>query len=202
MENRISRLREFFLPHIFVRSINDISFKDLPKIGIDTLIFDKDDTLCLHRQTKIHSSLSTNSLKEAVDTFGKRIYVVSNSRSLFKLEFGPWAEGAFRRISTQNKKPFNASDIGIWLKQEQGYSQDFANVAVIGDRILTDVLLANRLGALSILVTPFPDSKPSPGTRLLMWAEKIFLQAAKAKEVVRDTHNGHSITKALLKTKE
>jgi HAD superfamily phosphatase (TIGR01668 family) len=44
-------------------------------------------------------------------------------------------------------------------------------VAMVGDRLFTDVLAGNRLGLFTILVEPIPAQGPRPGPSFLRWLE-------------------------------
>lgn len=72
-------------------------------------------------------------------------------------------------LKTLEKKPYNFQEI------ERQLGVPTHQVCVVGDRLLTDVVLANRMGAVSILVEPIDVGSETPGIRCMRYIESWFL---------------------------
>ena len=52
-------------------------------------------------------------------------------------------------LVTRQKKPFNGKELNEIIQ-----GRELSKVWLVGDRLMTDILLANRMGCSSLLVTP------------------------------------------------
>ena len=108
------------------------------------VLFDKDDTL-----TSLHSfSISDSTIKKsitALQKMGISMAIVSNS----VVGADPEELEGIPIVKTHNKKPFNEAELNDWLvgKSREG-------VWLVGERLMTDIYLANKLGVKSMLVPP------------------------------------------------
>ncbi|KAJ2665482.1 hypothetical protein IW148_001603 [Coemansia sp. RSA 1199] len=137
-------------PDIVVSDIRSLSLDKLRQRGIRFLVFDKDNCLTAPYVSTIHppySSAWSSCLKE----FPSRVLIVSNSagtrddpeyRSARAVEH---ALGA-RVLRHSEKKPRCGQEI---LQALQALPEE---VAVVGDRLATDVVLANMHGMTSVWV--------------------------------------------------
>ncbi|KAI9197162.1 mitochondrial PGP phosphatase [Polychytrium aggregatum] len=139
------------VPNIVVDDLRSINFKDLKdERGIRAIAFDKDNTLTAPYQNEIHPPFQDawNTCKEV---FGKhRIVIVSNSagtpddvgsREAERVEAALGVHVLRHRI----KKPLGGEE----LTQHLGLPP--SQIAVVGDRLLTDVVFGNLNGNLTIL---------------------------------------------------
>ncbi len=118
----------------YLKSIFNLPLAELKNQGIDTLIFDLDNTLLSYKENSFS--------KETVDFFKKlsvdfRLYIFSNSgKSRQLLNVLPATKGFFNL-----KKPFTKTGKKICIT-EQIKCQ---NSAFIGDQLLTDVVFSNKM---------------------------------------------------------
>ena len=71
---------------------------------------------------------------------------------------------------TKTKKPFNFPEIqNKYLKNEVQPHE----VCIIGDRLLTDIVMAHKNGLVGILVKPIDPSSENWGIRIMRFFENI-----------------------------
>ena len=140
----------FFKPSIYLRSFKEVNVSRLKRQGIKLFISDLDNTLVPHytrfpnkevlnfikkvKDAGIEFVIMSNNVKRRVETFAKKAGVkewYSNARKPFKFV-------AKKIIQKQNLKP--------------------SEVIIMGDQIIMDILVANRLQTESILVHPLISS--------------------------------------------
>lgn len=148
-KRRISRI----IPHFFISDIRDLKPEALKESGIKAIISDKDNTLTETYSDEIMPALEP-ALVELRQAVNQKFYVVSNSAGTFFYEHEARAfeeHTGIRVIRHFFKKPwgYNAAIA------ETGVNPD--EILVIGDRIYTDIVFGNNIGALTVLVQPFSD---------------------------------------------
>jgi len=160
----LSMLR-LLCPASYVPSIFDVDVNALAGAGVKGIILDLDNTL-------IHWKSDTPG-PEILDWFkmlkakGLRACIVSNNMGprvrhmagLFGIPSVPRAAKPRRRAFREAMELMGTSP------QE---------TAVVGDQVFTDILGANRLGLLSVLVVPI-SSREFVGTRLVRAVERLVL---------------------------
>jgi HAD superfamily phosphatase (TIGR01668 family) len=134
------------IPGYSVNKNTDISPTLLINAGIKFLMIDIDNTICSYDEKmpaeEIHAWIS--GLKENGITPG----LVSNSSRLMRVH--EFAEAFDIRSVAKAGKP--STHNMRHLIESSGFSLNES--AMVGDQIITDVLAANRLGILSIIVKP------------------------------------------------
>jgi phosphatidylglycerophosphatase GEP4 len=138
---------------------------------VKCLIFDKDNCLTLPHSNSLHSGFEEDWqwLKENF-----RVAVLSNSAGSFF--FDPRYSKADSLSASLGvpvlrhfvNKPFCLSALSRFTKGEKA--------AVVGDRILTDVLLAKLSGYKSILIRPIDESLDSIWVRMARRAEILLFE--------------------------
>ena len=141
-----------FLPKIEVDSIAYIDIAYLEKLGIKGLIFDVDNTLCGYRGNSVDETVKEN-FELLKNRFNTCIVTNTDEERRKSLEKG------FGIKVVQNKKkkpsPWPYLDAMNYMKTLP------KETAMIGDRYLTDVVGANKLGIHSIRVKPlYPETSP------------------------------------------
>tara|TARA_Y100001968_G_scaffold330452_1_gene382384 strand:+ start:11212 stop:11706 length:495 start_codon:yes stop_codon:yes gene_type:complete len=124
--------------------IYKISHKKLYKKGIKCLLIDVDGTL-LSRNTKKIPLKVKNWIKKSKEFFS--LYLISNNPSKERIEIVGKELGIrykFKAYKPSKKVILEVIDI---LKE------DTKNIAFIGDRIITDVVVGNRCNIFTILVS-------------------------------------------------
>lgn len=161
----------FLKPSVYSKKIEDIDIKALKEQGIKMIICDLDNTLVPHFTkfpTKAAIKFVSDAKKENID-----FIILSNNKNK-RVSF--FAE----KLNVKNfignaKKPFPfAMKKAI---KESGYEP--REIVMIGDLILTDILVANIIGTESILVSPLLDSNFALNS-IIKWMEnKVFERLSK-----------------------
>lgn len=140
-----------YLPDFTARSVDDIDFKKLKKLGIKHLLFDLDQTLRRPYSRHLDNEMvillnEVNSSKQ----FKSLNLVSNNQRKLNRYStpidarvFQPYRRG-IRIIRKPNPEFFNYVLDEIGTKPEE--------TVMIGDRLHADVLGGNRMGMYTIYV--------------------------------------------------
>lgn len=161
----------YFKPSLYVRSFLDVNVSQLKRQGIKLLISDLDNTLVAHytrlpkkdvidfiqkvRDAGIEFVIMSNNIKSRVATFAKKAGVD---------EYYWNARKPFKKVA---KKILDKRDIKP------------SEVVIMGDQVIMDILVANRLKCESILVQPLV------GTDYKMNSFNIFLETKIYKNLER-----------------
>lgn len=108
----------------------------------DLLLVDKDDTITAYREFVLFDSSIKESLR-CLEQVSIDVKVLSNGIRLGD----PLTVEGVEIVKTVLKKPFNDRELKEWIG-----SRSMDRVWVVGDRLMTDIYLANRLGCSSILL--------------------------------------------------
>ncbi len=125
--------------------ITQLSTERLLELGLRGLVLDVDNTLISGKSTVLDERV-INWVRNAKDHF--KIHLLSNNPSKERIE--KIAQQLNVDYAYRGLKPSRSSlkrvlnDIGL----------ESSAVAIIGDRILTDILVGNRQGIYTILVNP------------------------------------------------
>ena len=162
-----------YIPSMYKKSIFDINYDKLKSIGIKCLIFDLDNTIALIDTKLIPEEVKTlfiklkkdfniviisNNTKKRISMFCDPIDTTFVSFALKPLTFG------FRKI----KNKFN-------YKKEQ--------MCMIGDQLMTDVLVAKRLGLYTILVEPIHLHSDENSTKFNRRLERFVVKQLKKRQL-------------------
>ncbi len=180
IENHSSFVIGFFInylkPSAYVESIEDIDLDVLKSQGIKLIICDLDNTLVPHF-TKFPDK-KTKDFVENVKLKGFEFLLVSNN-SKKRVSFFADKLGLDNYISNA-KKPL-AREVKKAIKELKVNSQE---IVVIGDMIVTDILLANFINSESILVQPLMDNKNTSNKLILFLENLIFRRLSKNNLIV------------------
>ena len=146
-------------------SITDIPLQHLFDEGIKAIILDVDKTLLYGRDVVLHYSVLSwvmNAKKHL------KLHLLSNNPSKERIE----------SVSNQLEVPFTykaakprRSSLQRVIKGMQIYP---TKIAMVGDRIFTDILAGNRLGLYTILVKPIgPDGSSCPNAKIQLLEQKL-----------------------------
>jgi len=144
----------YFKPSLRVKDVSEIDLKSLERLGITSLIFDVDNTITFHHGKTMHPKIR-DAFKKIVEKH--RCCILSNAPAerAKKLEeyFG------LHVVSSSVRKP----KADPYLKALTYLKTRPEETAVVGDRIMTDIVGANKMGLFSIKVDPIePESEPLP----------------------------------------
>lgn len=159
-----------FTPKMYYQDIFHINYSLLKKKNIKALIFDLDNTII-----KIGDDLPDDDVKKLFTELKKDFTLIIASNNI---------KPRVRRISNylgvhsfySVVKP--TKRLKRLLDKEIG--NDFTKMAIIGDQIVTDIYLGNKLDILSVLVDPMGD-KDMFITYFNRWLEKRIMKRIKIK---------------------
>lgn len=141
---------EKFIPDMYQKSIYTIDYKKLKKRKIKCLLFDLDNTLVPYTE-----SVPSQDVKELFHMLELdfKVIILSNSG---KNRLRPFKEILNVDVAFSSKKPFKKK----YLKIMDIYNYKPEEIACVGDQLMTDVLGANRVGCLSVLINPIGTKEP------------------------------------------
>ena len=149
------KLLTYFKPSIFVESIKDIHINNLKLQGFKMVICDLDNTLVPHF-TKTPTMTVINFIKQIRDQGLMFVIVSNNSKKRVRefcknLEIDGYIYSAMKPTLFKIKKFFRKNNVKL------------DDVIFIGDQVITDIWMANRLKCKSILTLPLVGSTNKKG---------------------------------------
>ena len=123
--------------------IYEISQSELQKKGIHCLLLDVDGTLVNRNSTKVPKAVK-NWIRDSKKLFS--LYLISNNPS--KKRISKLAKDLNLRYKSNASKP--RKKVILNVIKEVNY--EVKNIAIIGDRIFTDIIVGNRCNIKTILV--------------------------------------------------
>ena len=157
-----------FKPKVYYKSIFDINYDLLKKKNIKVIIFDLDNTI-ITVDEDYPSDKVVELIKELNNDF--KIFIASNNKKHRVRRIGKYMNvHAFYSVVKPTKKIRK-----LLLKK---YDVEMNEVAIIGDQIVTDVFMGNRLKMCTILVDPLGE-KDLKVTYLNRWLEKKIMKRIK-----------------------
>ena len=153
------------IPRHLAESIYALTPELLAEHGVRLVLCDLDNTLAPYEESAPSPALVA--WKEALETAGIALFVVSNSRKSRRcLDFCKKLGVPYvRHAGKPGTKGFRAALEQTGIPAEQA--------VMVGDQIFTDILGANRAGIASVLVHPMAWGK-NPGRRLRYAIETPF----------------------------
>ena len=160
-------LSKYLIPDYIFDRYNDITPAFLASIGVRGLLIDIDNTLAPYEQPTSDEHHAV--WFAALDAAGIRTALISNNHrdrvESFNATLG-------REAYWDSAKPF-----GKRLKRViQGWGLERAEVAVLGDQLLTDALAGKHLGLTVLIVPPIRDKKTA-FVRFKRWLERPYIKA-------------------------
>lgn len=151
----VVRRPSLMVPHVSLANVSQLHYSALKeRCGIRAIIFDKDNTLTAPYGMTIHPDASRG-LELAKSVFGvTNVAIMSNSAGTLD---DPGYEDAMKIeealgisvIRHDEKKPGGLEEVLSHFKIE-----DPAEVCMVGDRLLTDVVFGNLYGMLTVHTLP------------------------------------------------
>ena len=133
-----------FKPNMYYKSIFDVDYQKLKNKNIKVLIFDSDNTIITYDE-----DLPSDKVKELIMKLSKdfKIFIASNNKKERVRKIGKHMNvHAFYSVVKPTKKLRK-----LLLKK---FDVLMDEVAIIGDQIVTDIFMGNRLHMWTILVDP------------------------------------------------
>lgn len=143
------------IPHYSVGSLADINPQKLRRLGIKAVALDKDNTLTDPYKDEVNP-LVAQAVKDFRRVFGKRVAILSNHAGTKDDRGGVLASHletslGLPTVRHEEKKPALDSSVAKYFGCEP------YQLAIIGDRISTDVGFAHVNGCLAILTQAFTE---------------------------------------------
>ncbi|XP_031475315.1 phosphatidylglycerophosphate phosphatase 1, chloroplastic/mitochondrial isoform X1 [Nymphaea colorata] len=176
------------LPHLSVRDVRSIDWRDLKRRGFKGVVFDKDNTLTAPYSNFLWPSLS-NSLDDCKLVFQGNVAILSNSAGLYQYDpDGSKAESLEKSVGINvirhgSKKPAGSADD---IEKHFGYSASF--LVMVGDRVLTDIVYGNRNGFLTILTEPLNSTEEPLAVKQVRKLETYLLDLWRRKGLKAKSH--------------
>lgn len=131
-------------PNMYKKSIQDINYKKLKKLGIKCLIFDLDNTIAL-----IDQQIITEDTKKLLLDLKKDFQIVIISNNVVS-RVQPYADSLQCDFVANSRKPFSKG----YRRVRKKYHFKKEEICTIGDQIVTDIIGGNCYGIYTILVDP------------------------------------------------
>lgn len=149
------------------KHVTDIDLQELSNKGIKGLVFDLDNTIMAPR-----SGILTKDIEQWLNTVKEcfKIAVVSNNHKDNYIENAAKVIGC--PVYGKAKKP----SIKIIMKTLEEMHLKPEEIAVIGDRPLTDIWVGKKLGSVTILVDPLMKDKEHDFVKFLRKLERSFIE--------------------------
>ena len=157
----------FLKPNLIVEDITTIDLAELKRQGIRGFIFDLDNTIMAPH---------TGTLEERIEAWlailqaeGFRCLVLSNNK---KADYCKMAEDVLKiPVISHAAKPRRSA----FRKALEILELTAREVAMVGDRPLTDIWVGQRMGAYTILVDPLIKHSEHVYIKLLRRMERLFV---------------------------
>ncbi|MEY3431722.1 MAG: hypothetical protein RIS53_620 [Bacillota bacterium] len=155
-------------PTFYAPKLTDVTADFFIKKGINVLCCDLDNTLAPYDELKPRKAILTwiQKMKAA----GLVFLIISNND---EKRVKPFADVVGVDYLAKTGKPFR--DKLLIFLTKKGYAKD--KVMVIGDQLLTDIWLANRLGMQSLFVeklVPYDHWPTKPNRLIESWLKKRY----------------------------
>lgn len=133
-----------YLPQMYKRSVFEINYDLLKQKGIKCLVFDLDNTLAILKEKRPNQKVQALITKLKQDF---EVVIISNGLKYRVAPFGLALEIEYY--------PFALKPLTHMLKQVLKKNQlPKEAVAFIGDQLMTDIALGNKMGIMTIFVDP------------------------------------------------
>lgn len=157
-------MRRLF-PRLYVNGLGDIPLAELKARGIDSLIFDLDNTITGWNRNEL--SDETRAWFRELKAQGFKALILSNNHA-------PRIEAVAAALDIPYVEEARKPRRSAYERALAALGSESANTAVVGDQIYTDTLGGNRAGLMTILVPPLA-WREFPGTKVSRVMEKPVL---------------------------
>jgi len=153
------------LPHATISTFNELpvplnkAFEKYKNVDIKAVVLDKDNCFAYPHSNSVHKPYEKNfkRLKEAYP--GRRLLIVSNTAGAYSIDpsgrFASEVESStgVHVLAHSTKKPGCGPEIMKYFQKypETGVTRP-DQVAVVGDRLTTDAMMANLMGSYAVWV--------------------------------------------------
>lgn len=142
----LHNIQSLFRPTVICESVHDIDFPHLREEGIKNLFIDVDNTLVSYKDSNV--PIQCLNLLTQVRRYDFNIILLSNNADQHRIE----------EVAKQLQLPSVSFSCKPFLftarRLMNDYNMTSDNTAIIGDQVLTDILLGNLLSIRAIFVEP------------------------------------------------
>jgi HAD superfamily phosphatase (TIGR01668 family) len=165
-------------PTWYSAKVSKINFNYLLKQDIKVLFFDLDNTIANYQETKADSEI-VKMFDECLK-LGFKVFLISNNSKEARVK-------AFAEQLNCTGYLYNAGKPGVKrvLNFINTKTLNLKQIVVIGDQLLTDIIMANSLKVKSIVVEP-KSTKDLPITRINRIIDKTIRKILKNKRLLID----------------
>ncbi len=159
-----------FRPKVYYKSIFDVNYDKLKNNNIKVIIFDLDNTIM-----KVDDNVPSDKVIKLFNKLSSdfTLFIASNNIKSRVRRIGKYMNvHAFYSVGKPSKK--------IRKLLLNKYSVEMKEVAFIGDQVMTDIFMGNRLNAYTVLVDPMGE-KDLKITFFNRCMEKIVMKIIKLK---------------------
>ncbi|MFT5171442.1 MAG: HAD superfamily phosphatase (TIGR01668 family) [Candidatus Marinamargulisbacteria bacterium] len=142
----LSILQRLLTPNDILEGVEDIPHEHLFSRGFNTMLLDVDNTILPYHQKKI--SLQYINWIQKIKSFGFTVFLVSNNSSHKRIKTACLQTELTGLYFAMKPFVFSAKE----LIEDHGLEAE--KCIVVGDQLLTDVILGNWLRAHTVLVDP------------------------------------------------
>ena len=153
------------IPRMYVEGLRDIPLAELHAMGINSFIFDLDNTITIWNSNDIDEEILR--WFEDLQQQGFRALILSNNNALR-------IEAVAQQLSIPYIEEAGKPRRSAYYQAVQRLHSTPEQTAVVGDQLFTDILGGNRSGILTVLVRPL-GWREFPGTKLSRLLEKPIL---------------------------
>ena len=169
---------DIFVPDMYYQSIYKIDYAKLKKMKIKCILFDLDNTVAPYAKLEPDKKIIDLFL-ELQNNF--KVIIMSNSG---KKRLRPFKEKLNVDVAYSSMKPLKKK----YKKILRLYHLEPDQVVMIGDQLLTDILGANRMGMISILVNSISQEEKFPTKITKFFERKILKRLNKRGILIRDEY--------------
>ena len=159
-----------FKPKLYKKSIFDIDYNELKKNKIELIIFDLDNTII-----EVDKTLPSEKVKKLIIKLKKDFTIVVASNNVKER-----VKKVSKYLECDNLYSIGKPSKKIKKFIDKRYGIKMQNTCIIGDQIVTDIFMGNRLSMFTILIDPIGD-KDLKVTYLNRFLEKRILKFIKLK---------------------
>jgi uncharacterized protein len=165
-------------PRYWAKDVTDIDFEKLTESGINTVIFDIDNTLGPHSTLSVDPKI-LSAIHKALEK--KKITQVAIATNRYRYNFEKIASQLGENVEylyasgLAKRKPFKSYFVAL-LKKLNSKPEE---CVMVGDKILTDVIGANSIGINSLLVDRLGEAS---------WYQKLIPFDTLIKSIIRSDY--------------
>lgn len=180
-----SALREpqLLKPHLRAADVSCIDWHRIRNAGYTGVVLDKDNTITPPHANTLHKQAKSG-VHAALEAFDGNVVILSNSAGQAQYDMEDADAMALESaldikvLRHASRKPQSNAHLEFALQQQMHCKPE--QLVVVGDRLLTDVLLGHRLGAYTVHVLPLEPRKDDVTVRFSRCLEHAVARKAAA----------------------